>query len=179
MKYMLLTKWVLFTIVILVFSLTVFSSYLVNAQDSANASMIVEANIIGFSEQGPGSGVSIEVPDYIFLGNVTKDEPVSKEFKTSINNTGTVDITVTPLLADSNEAIFSYLYFRSHQTSNGTDVPYERIGDYSLNILKPSTGSTVRKSYCYMILNLTDFNGEIKEDLIGYNAEVIFVAMAQ
>ena len=181
MKYMFLTKGVLFTIIILVFSLTVFSSYLINAQDSANASMIVEANIIGFSTQGPGSGVSIEVPDYIFLGNVTKGDPISGEITVSINNTGNVPITVTPILKNGEEEIFKYLFFRTQKTSSVDPnlTIFRKIGEYNLNIDKPIAGKSYRSKNCYIQLNLTDFNGEIKEDLIGYRTEIIFLAMAQ
>jgi hypothetical protein len=150
---------------------------LVKSDSSQNNTMIVQANIIGFRNNISYEGVGIQVPSFINLGNITVDNPVSDEFKLNINNTGTVDITVTPDLADPDESIFSFLYFRTHKTSNKEAVPFDRIGEYSLNISKPSTGSTVRKAYCYMILNLTDFTGPIRKDLVGYQSEVIFWAM--
>src|SRR3989344_243265 len=92
----------------------------VNAE-SGNATMTVEVNIMGFANQsGNVSDVSIEVPDYINLGNVTKDNPVSEEVDVYINNTGKLPITVTPQLKDSDELIFSYLYFRT-RTSSGNE----------------------------------------------------------
>lgn len=141
---------------------------------SVNKTSVVEANIIGFANQsGNVSDVSIEVPDYIFLGNVTKDNPVSNETKIYINNTGKVNITVTPMLSDPDEVIFSYLFFRTRKTN----IP-DRIGDYSLNIKKPSLGGKT-KEWCYIQLNLTDFTGDIKEDLFGYKSEIVFLAMPQ
>jgi hypothetical protein len=149
---------------------------IVSAED-ANNTMIVQANIIGFRNNVSYEGIAIQVPDFIDLGNVTNEEPVSKELKININNTGTVGIIVTPELSDPNEGIFSYLFFRTHMTSGGVQVPYNQIGNYSLEIDKPSTGSSVRKGYCYMRLNLTDFSAPITQDLIGHQAEITFWAM--
>ena len=152
----------------------------VNAE-SGNATMTVEVNIMGFANQsGNVSDVSIEVPDYINLGNVTKDNPVSEETdRIYVNNTGKLAITVTPQLKDSDEIIFSYLFFRTTKTTNGTEVTPQRIGEYSLNIDKPAAGSSYKSKYFYMSLDLTNFDGEIKEDLTGYKADIVFLAMPQ
>jgi len=149
------------------------------AATEQNATMTVEANIIGFANGSTTEEVSIEVPDYVFLGNVTKDEPVSDELKLYINNTGKVAITVTPQLKDPEEIIFSYLFFRLLKTSNGTAVPFTRIGDFSMNIDKPTSGSSYKSKYFYMKLDLTEFDGDIKEDLIGYRTDILFLAMPQ
>lgn len=151
----------------------------VNA-DSGNATMTVEANILGFANASENvSDVSIWVPDHINLGNVTKDDPVSDEVKIYINNTGRLAITVTPQLKDPDENIFSYLFFRTTKTTNGTEVTPQKIGEYSLNIDKPAAGSSYKSKYCYISLDLTNFDGEIKEDLIGYKTDVVFLAMPQ
>ena len=155
----------------LLFNITIISA-------QSNATMTVGANIIGFRNNYSYEGIGIQVPDFIDLGNVTTDDPVSKEKTIYINNTGSVDIIVTPQLSDSNEGIFNYLFFRSYKQSPDSEKnKYYRIGDYSLNISKPSTGSTVRKAQCYMSLNLTDFNAPISHDLIGHQAEITFWAM--
>ncbi|MEM0465249.1 MAG: hypothetical protein QXW97_00940 [Candidatus Pacearchaeota archaeon] len=142
---------------------------------------IVEANIIGFANETFIPDVSIIVPDHIFLGNVTKDKPVSDEITIYINNTGRLPITVTPQLKDSEEIIFSYLFFRTLKTTSTNDsgVIPKRIGNFSMNIDKPAPGSNNRGKRFYIQLNLTDFKGEIKEDLIGYKSEIIFLAMPQ
>ncbi|MBR9704631.1 hypothetical protein GOV12_04410 [Candidatus Pacearchaeota archaeon] len=145
----------------------------------SNASMEVEANIIGFLDDDPVYDVSIEVPDSIFLGNVTKNDPISDELRVYINNTGNLAITVTPQLFDSSEKIFSNLFFRTLKTSNGTSVLKQRIGDYSLDIDKPATSVGVKSKYCYMSLDLTDFNEELEEDLIGHKSRIVFLAMPQ
>lgn len=144
-------------------------------------STIVEANILGFGNGSVISDVSIEVPDYIFIGNVTKDDPVSNEITIYINNTGKLAITVTPRLKDSEENIFSFLFFRTMKTTstNSTEVIPKKIGDFSVNIDKPAAGSREKSKRCYVHLNLTGFDGAIKEDLIGYKSEIVFLAMPQ
>ncbi len=160
----------------IVFVFFLFASINIISAEGANETMIVEANILGFANVTEIPEVSIEVPDYIFLGNVTRDEPVSDNKRIDINNTGKVNITVTPQLKDPDEEIFSYLFFRTRQSSSNPELnTLYRIGEYSLNIDKPRIG--IGKEYCYIKLDLTDFNGRIDEDLFGYKADIIFLAM--
>jgi hypothetical protein len=164
-------------LILTIFLILVFSKGILS--ENVNETTVVEANIIGFANQsGNVSDVSIEVPDYISFGNVTKDNPVSVEKHININNTGKVNITVTPMLSDPDEVIFSYLFFRTTKTTNHTSVPFTQIGDYSLNIKKPSPGGKT-KEYCWISLDLTNFTGDIHEDLIGYRSEIVFLAMPQ
>jgi hypothetical protein len=145
---------------------------------ASNNTMTVQANILGFRNNFSQEGIGIQVPDFINIGDVTKENPVSVEFKVEINNTGTVNITVNPELSDSNEGIFSYLFFRTRKTSVDPNLTvFKKIGEYSLYIDKPLSGSSVRKNYCYMKLDLTNFNGPIQNDIIGHRTEVIFYAM--
>ena len=154
-----------------------FSFSNVAAATGENATMTVKVDLVGF---GTSEGeISIWVPDEIDLGEVTKNDLVSNEKGIWINNTGTVDIKVTPQLVDPEEEIFSYLYFRKQQSTktNNTDlITFYKIGDYSLNIDEPGTGKKYRAEHCYMQLNLTDFDGEIREDVDNYNTEIIFLA---
>ncbi|MDP2925447.1 MAG: hypothetical protein Q8N99_03680 [Nanoarchaeota archaeon] len=163
----------IFFLMILV--LTIMPKYVIS-QMTSNSSMIVGANILGFGE-GSNEGVSIEIPDYVFLGNVTKEDPYSDEKKISINNTGTVPITVTPVLKDEDE-IFKNLFFRTRMGSSNLSMNiFYRIGDYNLYIDKPATGKRARSEYCYMSLNMSGFDGTIREDLIDYRTELVFIAM--
>lgn len=164
-------------IILIFISFLILSIFGIVSAAGSNVTMTVEANILGFANKTNVSDVSIEVPEHIFLGNVTKSNPFSDEIKIYINNTGRLPISVTPQLKDNDEIIFSYLSFRTTKTSNGTEVPLTRIGNYSLFIDKPSAGSSFRSKYCYMSIDLTNFNGEIKEDLIGYKTDIIFIAM--
>lgn len=155
--------------------------YGAHAQTETNATMTIEANILGFGNESEIPEVGIEVPDYVFLGNVSRNDPLSDEKKININNTGKVNITVTPKLRDNDEEIFGYLYFRTmkaSQTHPELNIPY-KIGEYSIEIEKPSSGNTKRAKDIYMRLNLTDFEGNLREDIIGYQKEIIFFAMSK
>jgi hypothetical protein len=154
-------------VVLLSVSLIMFFSFVFLA--SADDVMTVEANIFAYV-------ASVEVPENVFLGNLTKgyqtDLSASDKFK--INNTGTTDITVTPELVNSTEVIFSYLYFGRTISGNFT-----RIGNYSLDIDQPSEPGGKESESIYMKLDLRNFNGSIEEDMINHNAEVNFIAMPQ
>ncbi|VVB78813.1 Uncharacterised protein [uncultured archaeon] len=158
-----------------------FSLNLVNAESSSNMTMKVKVDLTGFNSSSTGE-ISIWVPDSIDLGEVDKTDLVSDEVGIYINNTGGIDIRVTPELKDSEEEIFKYLYFRKQKSTstNNTDlVSFKKIGDYYLDIDKPMTGKKYRAEHAYMQLNLSDFEGDIKEDVNDYNADIIFIATAR
>jgi hypothetical protein len=52
-----------------------------------------------------------------------------------------------------------------------------KIGEYTVNIDKPVTGRSGRNKHIYMQLNLTDFDGQIREDVMDYQADIIFLAI--
>jgi hypothetical protein len=145
----------------------------INAGSDANDTMIVEVNLLGFGNASEVPEVAIEVSDYVNLGDVTDDDPVSDYKKVDINNTGKVNITVTPFIVDSDEEIFKNLFFK-----RVLNDPWQKIGNWSLYIDKPATGSRAKVKYCYMELDLTNFNGRIDGDIIGHRAEVLFLATA-
>jgi len=142
-----------------------------------NDTMTVEANI--FANAGNNSTIiRVEVPDYLFFGNVT-NFGMSEELRVYVNNTGNVDITVTPDLLNSTEVIFSNLYLRKFRTSNGTAVNFTRIGDFSFNINRPSSGQTFNDEYFYIMLDLTNNPQNITNNLIGHRTNVKFFAVAR
>ncbi len=139
-----------------------------------------EANIFDNASARPV--LELEVPDFVFLGNVTVGEK-SNEVHIYINNTGTVDALITPELVNSGEDIFNYLYFRGQKThtvngTSGVPVPFERIGDFSFTANKPTTGNNFNAEDFYSILDLTNYSGSITGDLIGRRADVKLVAVA-
>lgn len=141
--------------------------YFVNAADDYTATMIVEANI-----DSDAGVVKIEVPEKVSFGDIAKGE-VSDKIKVYINNTGTVNVFVTPKLKDPNEKIFSNLYFQTRQQSKTPELnEVYRIGDYRLNI-------SSSREYFYMWLDLEDYSGSINQDMINHTAEIEFIAMAQ
>lgn len=137
----------------------------------AEERMTVEIDI-----QIPQDEVRIEVPDYVDLGEInwTYQSKSQRSDQIYVNNTGTVNVTVTPEL-DGNDEIFENLYFTKRLS--GQYYNWTKIGDWSLDIERPS--GSYRSDYFYMILDLTDFNGEINETIIGHTADVVFVAVRQ
>lgn len=140
-----------------------------------NDVMTVEANII--KAAGNEEIIRVQVPDYLFFGNVSIGEK-SEELKVYVNNTGNVDIKVKPRLTNSAEKIFNNLYFRKFKTSNGTAVAFTRIGDFQLDIDKPSSGQDYNDEYFYIILDLTNYTETINDNIMGHKADVKFYAVA-
>ncbi len=140
----------------------------------------IETNIYATAVAQPI--IRVEVPDLISLGNATKGS-TSNEIKVYVNNTGNVDITVTPQLLDSSDLIYNNLYFRSTKTRtiNGTSisVPFERIGDFSFNISKPVGSAAFNYEYFYMVLDLMNYTGNITQNLLSYRTNVTFLAVQQ
>ena len=163
----------LFLLIMVVISSLSFSS-------ADNDIITFEANIIADSTEEPT--IRISVPDYINLGNVSVGGK-SQEIRVFINNTGSVDVIVTPELMNSSEEIFSYLYFREQKTRtiNGTstNVPFSRLGNFSFSAAKPTSGNDFNEEDFYTILDLTDFNGNLNNNLIGHRANVKFIAVEE
>lgn len=116
--------------------------------------------------------VGVEVPDSLDFGDVVAGEE-SDIFDLYINNTGNVAITVTPKLVNNSEEVFSYLFFRRVQSD-----PFTQIGDFSVNISKPVDGG-IKTQRTYAVLDLEDFDGNIDEDILDHQADVIFWALPQ
>ncbi|MEK6833131.1 MAG: hypothetical protein AABY32_03715 [Nanoarchaeota archaeon] len=154
---------------LIVLGVTFFSSSgIVSA--SSNATMRVEVDLVGFTPPEPFIG--IEVPDYVYLGNLSKKTMKTDDVRVDINNTGNINITITPFLKDSGEKIFSYLFFQRR-----TNVAWQKIGNWSLKIEKPEEDETFRDEYFYMQLDLKKYDEPINEDIIGHEANITFLAM--
>lgn len=127
-------------------------------------SMVAEANILE-------PVVSISVPTKVLFGNITKGYSTD-DIRIDLNNTGNTDIKITPALENSTERIFSNLYFARRTTES-----YYKIGNFSMNISKPSSIGGVRSDYCYAKLDLTNYQYDINQDIMKHNATVIFWVM--
>jgi len=148
--------------------------YFVSAGDDT---MTVEANIFP-SDGGDGDSIiRVEVPDYLFFGNVTNFGK-SEELKVYVNNTGNVDIKVTPRITNASEKIFSNLFLRKFKTSNGISVNFTRIGDFSFDINKPESGEAFNDEYFYVILDLKNNTQNVSNNMIGHRTNVKFFAAA-
>lgn len=130
----------------------------VSAQNSTDT-MTLEVNVLA-EDQEPEIGIS--VPEYIFLGNISKGKAVS--VTTLVNNTGKSKINIKPELT-SNDKIFQNLYFRE---SGGS---YQKVGEFNMNI-------TANSKNLYIKLDLSNYTEDIDEDVIGHKANVRFIAVA-
>jgi hypothetical protein len=139
----------------------------------ANDTMNAEIDIIV-----PEPVVSVQVPESVFLGNMTwgYGSPKTGNVKVDINNTGNVDVLVTPVLAEP-DTIFDYLWMTKRLS--GPSQNWAVIGEWSMDIAKPTTLGGVRKDYFYTKLDLAEFEGELNESMIGHHADILFIAVAQ
>jgi len=150
--------------VIIILGIIIFGAFFVSAVNTDISTF--EVNIFA----PPEPIIRIQVPDFVFFGNVSKGK-ISDRPKIDINNTGNVDVIVKPQLLNSSETIFSHTKF-----SELAAGPFIRIGDFSMIINASTTG--VRKELMYAQIDLTDFNEDIKSDIIGHKADVRFFAVA-
>jgi hypothetical protein len=164
-------------IIFLLLMFLLFNISFVFAED--NATTIIQVDLIGFNSSSSDE-IGIEVPDKIDLGELNNNNKVSDEEGIQINNTGTIDIRVTPQLVDGDEEIFKWLFFRTQKSDKEgiMNISY-KIEDYYLDINKPLTGKTFNHAHCYVQLNLTDFSGRITEDIEDYKTEIVFLATAR
>ena len=144
--------------------LVLFSSSQAFSVDIYNDTLIVKVNLL---EQV----ASVDVTPSIHFGNLTKGYSTN-DSKIDINNTGTADITVTPLLNNASEKIFKNLYFHRRASDS-----YKIIGSFSMNISKPDVIGGVENDYCYVKLDLTNYNETISSTIMGHQSNIIFWVM--
>ena len=127
-------------------------------------SMLVTADVVG-------DVLGIEVTSEVDFGEISKGS-ISSRKDINITNTGTVNIRVTPEISeDYSGEIFNYLSFQRVLSD-----PKKKIGNFSVDIDKPSSSGGIRTQKVYMYLDLTDYSGDIMGDLEDHQAEVIFWA---
>ena len=142
----------------------------VSAADSSV--MTVEADIYKFPDF-----VSIQVPDYFYIGNVTvgfSTDPTSAD-KIYINNTGTCNASVSVEPLSPNDIIAKNLYFTKRLS--GTDYKYYAANNFLLEV--PWSGQLGKASdeYFYMKLDLKNASS-ISNDMVGHKTDVKFIAVA-
>lgn len=134
----------------------------------AGNSMNVEADIIANPPV-----ISVQVPDRVYLGSVSPGGETNRT-KVSLNNTGNVAIVITPILTNSSEVLMKNIYFARRTTES-----YKKVGDFSMNLSKPTTPGGVEEDYFYMKLDLTNYNQILTKNLTGYTSEIVFYAVEQ
>ena len=116
------------------------------------------------------SGIRMSVPNEIDLGNVTKGYATTP-VAFNISNTGTVNIEVTPELDVSHDEIFTNLMIGKTKTGAKS-----AIGNFSVNITKPTKLGEEKKQIIYINLDLEEYTGEISQDEMDVKQKVIFWA---
>lgn len=122
--------------------------------------------------------VSIDVPDFVDLGNVTigfETDPTSND-KIYIRNTGTYNVSISPRLANPFDPIFRNLYFTWRLSGNKSG--YSPIGQFSFDIPWSGKLGEYKEDYIYPKLDLRNMSN-IDANLINYEQDVIFIATAQ
>ena len=132
---------------------------------TSNETMVVKVDVIK-------STIGISVPSLIEYGNIAAGY-LSDRRDIDIINLGNVDVRVTPELDNYSEDIFTHLVFKET-----LDDPFTQIGDYYLDIEKPSVVGETRTEGIYMYLDLTNYEEEISQDMENHEANVTFWAVS-
>jgi len=126
--------------------------------------MVVTADVVG-------DVIGIEVTNEVDFGEISKGS-ISSRQDINITNTGTINIKVTPEISeDYSGEIFNHLSFQRVLSD-----PKKKIGNFSIDIDKPSSSGGVRTQKVYMYLDLTEYSGDIVGDLEDHQTEVVFWA---
>lgn len=151
-----------FTFFALFLILFIISSVCAEEQEAAR--MVVEANIFA-------PIIKISVSEHIFLGNLTKGYSGDR-FRVEVNNTGTVDVVLTPKLSSGSNKIFENLFLARRTTEE-----FLPIGRFNISIAKPSDIGKVKSDYFYIKMDLSNYKDEIRNDKLGEKAEIVFWAV--
>ena len=138
---------------------------LVSAESSSNETMKVKVDVIK-------STIGISVPSLIEYGNIAAGY-LSDRKDIDIVNIGNVNVRVTPELNNYSDDIFTHLVFKEV-----LDDPFTQIGDYYIDIERPSVVGETRTEGIYMYLDLTNYNTEISQDMDNHEANVTFWAVS-
>jgi hypothetical protein len=139
--------------------------------DSINVTMQVGANIL--ASPPPPQILRVSIPDYVFLGNVTKGQETER-VKVYVNNTGTINATLTPILIDSSNQFFQNLYFTRRLAES-----YKKIGDFNFALPAHSPTGGIEEDYFYMKLDLKNFTASIPQTLLNQRADIKFLVVSQ
>ncbi|HRZ85574.1 MAG TPA: hypothetical protein P5277_02230 [Candidatus Paceibacterota bacterium] len=126
--------------------------------------LILETNVI--AGESESSGISIEIPDYLFLGNVSVGELSENVTSILIKNTGDVKpVKVIAELVNSNDYIYKYLRISNSSKTSG----FKTIGEFVISL---NTQKTV-----YTRIDLREFEDDLENNILNHRAEIRFIAM--
>jgi len=123
------------------------------------------------------SSVGISVPNEVNFTNITCG--YWKRQKIEINNTGNVDINVTPSLDPSYSGLFENLGFSKNSPGVESTTPPsgEKVGNYTFGIPKPEDYRGENSKPIYIYLDLTNYSNCSSTSEINESADVIFTAV--
>ena len=150
--------------IFMILGIFIFSMAFSSALESTNDNMTVRADILQ-------SEISISVPTEIIFQDITSGY-ISERKDLDIQNTGTVDIEVTPQLPNYTGEIFDKLVFQEVLSD-----PLTQIEFFSFEIERPATVGGTRSMNLYMYLDLENYNEDIESDMLDHEAEVVFWAV--
>lgn len=115
--------------------------------------------------------IGITVPSLVTFQEISTGY-LSERQDLSISNTGTVDVQITPeISSDYNGSIFQNIAFKET-----LDDPLIKLGNYVLELLKPTEVGGTRTEKVYMYLDLTSYSGTIEQDMLDHKTQIIFWA---
>jgi hypothetical protein len=143
---------------------------LVTASSSPSTSVVVDV-------LSSSSSIEIEVPDELDFGELSSGKKVSETLKIYVNNTGNSAVRVTPELDGEDEyGVFENLFLQSRKSGDSSTL--YQIGEFQFDIDAPGTSGS-RSEYFWMKLDLTEFDfTQIEEDLLDYESQIVFYAVA-
>jgi hypothetical protein len=173
MKYRYTNVYITVFLTIFIGSILCLTPSLISSVDSENYTMTLEANVFVTGPTGCTENLDIQAPGLISFGDINIGQETNKS-KIYINNTGTVNVTITPLLESSSERIFNYTYFQRRTT----DV-WKQIGSWSFNLSASSTCGGVNDDYFYAKLNLINYPYSETQNLTNHKANITLWVMPQ
>lgn len=150
--------------IFIILGVFIFSMSFSSALENTNDNMTVKTNVLQ-------SEIEISVPSEILFQDITSGY-LSERKDLDIDNTGTVDIEVTPQLPNYTGEIFDKLSFQEVLSD-----PLTQIEFFSFEIERPSTVGGTRSKNIYMYLDLENYNEDIESDMLDHEAEVVFWAV--
>lgn len=129
----------------------------------SNTRTVLEAKVVA-------PVVRIDVPDFLFFGNVTPGY-VSERVKIVVNNTGTTAVKVIPQFEQGADEVFSHLVVARRVSDDF--VPLEK---FTMTIPQPRAVGKSEDDYFYAKLDLKSYQERVTQDRRA-RAAILFVAV--
>ena len=95
--------------------------------------------------------------------------------KVLLESRGNVNITITPVLKNASDDIFSNLFFTRRGPTTSSN--YDSIGNWSIDMNRTYSVGDWNSDYFYIKLDLKDYTNDIPFDIMNHRNNVEFVIM--